>query len=115
MRENQFTVTFEIVDARRVRVFVNDSYQGYVRIQQVRAEGGYKLRLTYRSSSSPFKHLISTRDYLDLATETVADLLRHGDIYRYVVRMVISDYLYSYEAADIAFRKTERPKLAIAA
>lgn len=116
MHQNQFTVTFEIVDARRVRVFVNDRAQGYVRLHDVRAGAqGYKLALTYRASSSPFKSKIDTSDYTNLAEFTVAELLTHGHTYRRVVAAVIRNYLFTYETADIALRESNVVKLKEAA
>jgi hypothetical protein len=96
MHQNQFTFTFETVNDKRVRVLINGNYEGYVRIQEVTSKGSRVLRLTYRASSAPFKRLIPTPDYLDLATATVADLIRRSDVYRFVVSGALSNLLFSY-------------------
>lgn len=106
MTQNSFKIAFEILATDRVRVYLNDSSVGYVRLHEVRLKGADVLRLTYRCSSSPFKCVIPTHDHgpmyaRDLTQETVESLLKDSHVYRRVVSAVIRCSLYNSASVEL--------------
>lgn len=101
MTENSFKITFEILANDRVRVFLNDSSVGFLRIHSVLIDKKPTMRLTYRDTSSPFKNLIQTSKYTDFAVDSVESLLKDSHVYRRVVAAAIRSYLYNYATVEI--------------
>jgi hypothetical protein len=105
MTQNNFKIAFEILATDRARVYLNDKSVGHVRIHDVITKGKRLPRLTYRNSSSPFKNLIPTDQWTDLANETVESLLKRSDVYRHVCAAVIRGALYYHDITELPLHK----------
>lgn len=96
MKPFDLKVSFQVIDQRRAKAFVNDQLAGNVRIMKCtdRHTKEQRLRLTFRNSANPFKDVVRMGDQYGICdTTTVAELLDTRSVLAQLIPVVIRNYL----------------------
>lgn len=84
-------VTFQVIDDKRAKAFVNAQFAGYVRIMRHKD----KLRITFRNSDNPFKNFVRLRYNRSVMGASITVEIAQRDVLESLIPIVIRNFLYN--------------------